>query len=307
MPVDQDGNRADIIMDPNSTISRMNIGRFYEQYFNAASRDVHKRICSSFNVKPFSSYSDAFSVVSNSPKEIVEKNYQYLLNYYKIMSPRMYNWFQDGKIPDTPEQYISDIINRGVALYIPTDNEPMSEDIILRLEEDRKIIDEYYKPLYGPVSYIGNSGKRVTTKNNARIGSVYFILLEKTGDDWNSVASGKLQHFGILSQITKQDKFSKPARNQAVRGSGEAEVRIMISYIGPKYVAELMDRNNNPFTHNLICHQILSADVPTNIDNLVDRKLYPYGGSKPLQLVKHILEASGLRFKNIPHSSNLYY
>ena len=39
MPVDEEGNRADIVMDPNSRVNRMNIGGLTEQYINAASRE----------------------------------------------------------------------------------------------------------------------------------------------------------------------------------------------------------------------------------------------------------------------------
>ena len=158
-----------------------------------------------------------------------------------------------------------------------------------------------YRQVYGPVTYLGDSGKVVTTLENIRIAPVYMILLEKIGDTWSAVSSGKIQHFGVLSQLTKNDKFNKPARNQAVRGAGEAEVRVFISYIGTKFVVEMMDRNNNPTTHKLIVNKILSADKPTNIDNLVDRKIHPFGGNKPVQLVNHILQVSGIKFKYSPH------
>ena len=295
MPVDENGNSADIIMDPNSTISRMNLGRFYEQYINSASRDVHKRICDNLGVKPFIKPMEAYNHLNKVPKELIDQNYYYLLNYYKIVSPKMYSWFEKGQVTDTPQEYLASIINKGVGLYIPTDNEPDTQDIVLQIEEQ-------YKPTYGPVSYIGNSGQRVTTKENVRIGSVYFILLEKIGDDWSAVSSGKLQHFGVLSQLTKADKYSKPARNQAVRGAGEAEVRIMVSYIGDEFVAEMMDRNNNPNTHKKIIENILKADQPTNIDSLIDRKENPFGGAKPVQLVNHILQVSGVEVEYSPYT-----
>jgi hypothetical protein len=34
---------------------------------------------------------------------------------------------------------------------------------------------------------------------------------------------------------------------------------------------------------------------------LVDRKIHPYGGSKPLMLVKHMLSTSGSRFVYQPY------
>jgi hypothetical protein len=296
MPVDEDGNRADIVMDPNSTISRMNLGRLYEQYFNAASRDTHKRICNMFGIANKVKLVEAQNILNKASDDLINSAFNYLMGYYKIVSPKMYSWFNDGLVKESPKDYLAEIITKGITLYVPTDNEPDSQDIVTELEK-------HYKPTYGPVSYIGNSGRKVITKNPVRIGSVYFILLEKIGDDWSAVSSGKLGHFGVLGQLTKADKYSKPARNQAVRGSGEAEVRILVSYIGTKYVAELMDRNNNPNTHKVVINNLLSAKHPTNVDNLIDRKVYPFGGAKPLQLIKHILEVSGTSFAYTPHSS----
>ena len=294
MPVDQDGNRADIVMDPNSTISRMNLGRLYEQYINAASRDVHKAVCAMLKCTPFEAEDMALMKIQGGSNADLQQAYNHLLGYYKITSPHMYEWHTTGKIEEDTAVYMSEIVNRGVTLYVPPDNPVESEDMVLALEAN-------YRPTYGPITYRGNSGRLVTTKDNVRIGSMYVVLLEKIGDDWSAVSSGKLQHFGVLSQLTKVDKYAKPARNQAVRGAGEAEVRIFISYIGELFMAEMMDRNNNPQTHKAIVSNILKAAKPSNIDNLIDRRMHPYGGAKPVQLISHIIECGGARFQYAPY------
>jgi hypothetical protein len=288
MPVDSDGNKADIVMDPNSTVSRMNVGRLYEQYINAASRDTHKRICNMLNVKPK-------SVKSTSSKTInmanIDSAFDYLLGYYKITSPITYQWFLDGKVNQSKLDYLYEIIEKGICLYIPSNNEP---ELTIMIEE----LEASYRPLYSPVTYTGNSGNVVTTIENIRIAPVYTLCLEKTGDNWSAVSSGKLQHHGVLSPLTKVDKYSKPTRNQAVRGTGESECRILGSYLGSEYLPELMDRNNSPTTHRLMVDNILASSTPTNIDNLVDRKINPLGGSKPLQLMHHVMQCSGVKFTN---------
>lgn len=295
MPVDEAGNRADIVMDPNSTISRMNLGRLYEQYINAASRDVAVRIRQLVEVDEKDQM--AMAKVSKLYKDNPEKfgiAWDYLMGYYSIVSPKMFVWMTSSDYQRPKYEHLTSVVQKGVYLYMPPDNDPEGETIIKELER-------LYKPVFGPVSYIGNSGQRVVTKNPVRIGSVYIILLEKTADDWTAVSSGKLQHFGVLSQVTNADKFSQPSRQQAIRALGESEVRIYVSYAGPHITADILDRNNNPATHRQILHSILAADQPTNIDVSVDRSKVPLGGSKPLQLVKHILECGGVRFIYAPH------
>lgn len=298
MPVDINGNRADIVMDPNSTVARMNLGRVYELYLNAASRDLYHNLCRDLGVIPGMREVLANNYLQKLDSSILDAAMDKLINYYRLISPKMYSWFVNGQVTQSKVDYLATIINRGVGLYLPPDNELESPDII------RDIEASIYKPTYGPVTYVGNSGRKVTTKANVRIGSMYFILLEKIGDDWASVSSGKLSHFGVLSQITKTDKFSKPARHQAVRGAGEAEVRIFSSYVGEHFTAELMDRNNNPKTHKMIVKNLLSHKTPTNVENLVDRKEIPFGGSKPINIINHVASVGGWKFKYRPYKPN---
>lgn len=293
-PMDIDGNIADVVMDPNSTISRMNLGRFYEQYINGASRDVYKRLCINLNIKEHTHQSAALDWLMTLDSSVVNSNYEYLLSYYRTVSPRMYELLVSPQMTQSPIEYLSEVIHKGVYLYIPTDNPVDTQDVILELEKN-------FPQTYGPVTYVGNSGNRVTTLENVRIGSVYMILLEKIADTWSAVSSSKLQHFGVISQLTRNDKYSKPARNKAVRGAGEAEVRILISYVGPEHVVEIMDRNNNPTTHKHIVTNLLEAKKPSNVNNLVNRKVLPYGGNKPIQLVNHILQVSGVKYAYTPH------
>lgn len=297
MPVDEAGNRADLIVDSGSTYSRMNLGRLQEQYVNAAGRDCAGRIR---NLLGFPQEGDKHALeklqeLEVTAKQAVDTAWDYLLGLYKICSPKMYVWFTtvDGyQLPRA--HHLASVINKGIYLYMPPENDPEPMTVVQELEE-------HYRPVYGPVTYVGNSGNRVTTRKPVRIGSMYIILLEKTGDDWTAVSSGKLQHFGVLSQVTNSDKFSQPSRTQAIRAWGESEVRVGVSYAGPHVMTEILDRNSNPATHRQILHSVLQAETPTSIESVVDRTKVPLGGSKPLQLVKHIAECGGWKFIYRPH------
>ena len=295
MPIDADGNRADIVMDPNSTVSRMNLSRKYEQYINAHSRDVTKQIRSWFDIdaKDRDIIHKVQTIERQNPT-LFEQAWKYLTGYYEIVTPLMEAWFSSNAYLKPHAEHLADVIKKGIYLWKPTNCPRESTDIVRMLEAN-------YPSTYGPVSYVGNTGLRRTTKVPVRIGSVYIILLEKTADDWSAVSSGKTQHYGVLAQVGNQDKYTQPYRSQPIRAFGEAEIRIAASYAGQRVTAEIMDRNNNPETHRSIVNAILEADEPTAIFNAVDRNLIPYGGSRPLQLVKHILACYGVRFVYKPY------
>lgn len=289
MPVDEAGNRADIVMDGNATVNRMNIGRAYELYYNSASRDVTTFIRNQLNVKDQHHPKVYVEEIFYSNRAVFDSCYKYLMGYYKIVSPKMFRFF-NGELSDEDKiNHIASVVKDGIYIYMPPDTEVEHVEAVLEIEK-------HYKPTYGPVTYVGNSGRKVTTKDPVRIGSVYIMLLEKTGDDWSSVSSGKVQHFGILAQLTRADKHTQPIRTSPIRAIGESEGRIFVSYAGQKAIAELMDRNNSPITHKKIVRTIIEAEKPTNIDHVVDRNVIKYNGTKPLSIVKHVLQCAGIKF-----------
>lgn len=293
MPVDEHGNRADIIMSAEGTANRTNFGRAFEQYYNSASRDVLRRLRTDLGVGPDVRRSLPFlRQIEKTNPNLIEGAINYLLGYYKILTPLQYNDMVSGVYQKPLIEHLAHVLDAskdGIHLELSSENPPESEQIVHDLEQ-------HYRPLLGPVTYVGNSGRRVTTKNNVRIGSVYILLLEKIADDWTAVSSGKLQHLGVLSQVTNADKNSQPNRNQAIRARGESEIRIFNSYTGPLATAEMLDRDNNPLTHKAINFSILSAEKPTDIPVAVDRDIIPLGSSRPLQLTKHILQTGGIQF-----------
>ena len=290
MPVDDAGNRAEIYMDPLSPWNRMNPGALAETYLNACRRDLGYEIQRTLGISSDDrDITRKLSLLEMNNPQLVDKAWERLMGFYHIVSPEQYSWFVNGTYPQPRTVHLKSIIQKGIFVYWPPDNTPEIADVIEQLEI-------YYPSTYTSVWYRGNSGNMVRTKRNVRIGSAYILLLEKIADDWSAVSSGALQHFGVLSQVTSADKYLNPTHVQAIRANGEAEVRIMASYCGSFITACILDRNNNPITHRAINRNILTADKPTSIQFVIDRNKIPLGGSKPLQLVKHILECGGIRF-----------
>lgn len=299
MPVDENGVRADVVFDGGSTVNRMNIGRLYEHYFNAAGRDLVRELTNTLGVNPVDR--DLFKKLSRLENEnptLIDQVWNRLMGFYEILSPEMHAIFVSGEYSDPRLHHLEKVVrNKMVHIWYPTDNQPEPTNMV-------RLIEQHYRPHLGPVTYIGNSGRKCTTKDPARIGSVYVILLEKVADDGSAVSSGKYQHFGVLSQLTSSDKYSNPFRAQPVRAMGESEERIYVSYCGTWVTAELNDWNNNPFTHRMILGNLLSSEKPTAIPRIVDRTQIPLGGAKPLQLISHTAQAGGWGFKYEPPRQN---
>lgn len=278
MPVDANGNRAEIIMEGDSTIKRMNIGRMYEQYTNATSRMVTERIR---------------EWMQNPNNDNITAAWNYLIGYYHIVSPRMYDMVTSKWFGKTPQEHLDYIVKSGngphdgVSLYIPTDN-PADQVVMI------KRLVERYPIQITPVTYRGRSGNIVTTVSPILVGSLYILLLEKTGTDWSGVASSKLQHFGLPAKLSKFDKHSKPGRETPVRILGETEVRLLAAAVGGDVTSELLEMSNNPLAHKNVVANIMRADAVGNIDRVLNRHDVPAGGSRSLLYTNHSLQCAGI-------------
>lgn len=297
MPIDQNGNRAELVIYGGSTHRRSNYGRLYEHFLNATSRDLLMRHRASCGWDPHLRPTTQQLLQLKQKPELVEDIWQSLMRYYRITTPKQY-----ALLKDDPDHYrhVAEILHDkdykrpGINLWTPPDN-PV--DLI---EMGQTIRDGEFRPHLGPVTYVDTAGIRRTTNENVLIGDLQFITLEKIGEDWSGVASAKRQHFGLPAKVTNADKYSTPGKERTVRTLGESETRSTISTAGPWFTNEMLDLTHNPESHSYAIQNILTAEEPTNIDVIVDRNVVPYGGSRSVMLVNHLLECRGLRFKYHP-------
>lgn len=320
MPVDAQGNRADIIMDADSTIKRMNVGRMYEQYNNATSRTVTDHVRMMFGLQTVAKDDDykhgrmnqeeaaeyqqnvlnvrrtMAGIAMGKFDELAKQAWDYLMGYYEIVSPWMWEEMQK-QVYTNPRQHVASVLEAGVYLFFPTDNPVYYPDMVNEMRER-------YPTHIGPVTYHpSETSGPVQTLSNVLIGSLYIMLLEKTGGDHSGVSSAKTQHFGIPACLTKYDKYASAARSNPVRIAGESEVRLLAATIGGEMTAVLLDLSNSPASHKAVCDTILRSPTPTCIPRIVDRTKTPMGGNRALNLASHMLECAGIRFYVPPLNS----
>lgn len=296
MPRDKFGNVAEVAMYDASVVNRLNPGSLHEQAVSAAMRDVVKRIRRKFGLPDMGELDFEKTVdilMRPDMQDLVGWSWQYLLGFYEIVAPLQYDRLQqkDFQRPDRMLHHLAETIVDGMYLFCPPDN-PVAWDEVIRNIRDR------YMPEMSTLTYVGASGKRCETKMPILIGEQYFLVLEKTATDWSGVSSAKMNHFGIAARLTNADKYSSPGRQTGNRTDGEAEVRGKSAAMGADVIADQMDMNNNPTVHKHAMDNLLTADQPTNIDSLVDRERYKYGGHRPLNYVKHMFACSGKAITN---------
>jgi hypothetical protein len=291
MPIDQWGNRVDVVIFGGSTMRRSNYGRLYEQGFGAAARDLIQRLRLEKGLDAHATPSEQQLREVLKDREWVDYAFGELTGLYAIIAPAMNRILL--KDPD-PAGHVYHCLRDQFYLYVPVDEQ------ISLMEATNTLMASKYRPNFGPVTYRDDAGKMVTTVNNVLTGPLYIMLLEKIGEDWSAVASVKTQPFGLPSKLNNSDRASTPGRETAIRSFGESETRSYNSVVGAEATNELIDQTNNPLSHACVVSSILEAEYSTNIERAVDRNVVPLGGSRPAALFLHLLKTRGMTIVNKP-------
>jgi len=286
MPVDSDGNRADIITAPDSIPGRMNLGRLYGPYFAGAARDVRKQMLEAFGYDRNFKGPISLAQVKAIPEANMDAGLRLMLRLYEIVSPRTFYEFTQELTQEERYAWIKSIIDKHLYLYVPIETEMQFDEMVV-------LIEARFKLIYGPVTYIGRSGKTITTKNNFRIAPMYTMLLDKIADAWLSVDIGKHSNFGILAPMNWADKYAAPWRRTPPRNAGETEARLYAGVGGREMIAEMLDRSGNIASQKEIATNILHAENPANIECVIDRNKIPLGSSRPIQIAQHYFRCCG--------------
>ena len=368
MPVDQWGNRAELIVAALSTVDRMNIGRPIEHEVNGSMEMLAEEIRAGLGAPsgiptddPDIQYAMArvreemarrgrtaqADVVGQQIRERIQGNpqnaFSELLNFYELSSPKMRALFDSPDYTGTPESHVKSVVKDGIYLWAPLDSpKPWVhlewDDTDFRKEDYEKAVMQYeaalrrgedptpvnpqdygkrfvrqggvigdlavhYPARRGPVWYRGMSGNESVTTNDIMIANTYMVLLEKTGGDWSGVASARHQHYGLPAKLSKQDKYSQPSRANPVRIFGEAEVRLTTTATTGDVVSEMLEMSNSPGAHKNVVENILRAEYPSNIEEVLDRGVIPYGSNRSQVFVAHALQCAGIEFVYVDHTN----
>lgn len=272
---------CDIIMDPTSLPGRMNPGRIIETYINGSSRNAKEIL---------THYYHQHGLIPTFEK---------LLDYLKIFATEQYFIYKeafDNKELVLMEKALHTILEKELYIYYKISSRRKALPIIRDLEKS-----EWFLPRRQVVIY----GKE--TKKPINVYPIYAFLIAKTSDSYLSCASPYLNHYGLPVKPPSNVKVLKPWSNTPTKILGETEVRVLVTNTeDPTFVAEMTDRLSNIDSHKLVYRHLLEAKEPTNIDRVIDRSKYPFGGGASLTLFNDILETMGIKTEYIKEERGPY-
>lgn len=288
MPATLDGKiRADLIMDPASVVSRLNVSRLYEQYFGAMSRRTQELMRSAIGIKKPKDYTD----------EELKKGMELLLGLLTLIDNEQYKAYSELKDKEAIREIVSECIHEEVYILFTVSNRKPAYKILLDVK------GTIYEPQYCPITY-KEGGRTVVTKHDILIAPTYNILLNKVANRAISTSSSKLNHYGLPVSVSNSSKNRLPYKESSLKNISETENRLIIAYAGRKGAAEMKDRAVSLETHEAIYKNILDAEHPTNIEDVVDRNIHGYNGDAAMELINNIFNPAGISIDYVEDTDN---
>lgn len=279
MPVDKDGNIADIVMEPGAVVNRMNPGRIYEQYFAGMSRKCKHIIIEKYG-KDIETYNDIQ----------IEDSFNIILGLVKILDTEQYTTYSKVIDINIKREIVKEAIEKEVYLYYKVSSKKKPHEIVSEAK------DTIYRPCIDTYKF-REEGREYVSMHKCCIAPVYTILINKTAENFLAASAVRLNHFFIPISVGNNNKYSLPYKLTMVKNCSETEGRLFGGYAASsKGLAELKDRANNPETLKVMYNKLLRCDNPATIDTLIDRETYPYGGDAALAFMRKLINSAGIDF-----------
>lgn len=279
-PVDADGNIIDVVINPGSTIGRMNLGRLNEQEFWSVREGCLRQMMAAIGLKlNEASEDDIDTAIESASDDDLDNCWSRLMTLYKISSIDSYEFFMDVSCEEKLD-WISECMKKRISMKFDI------SDAIKYTEISDELIREF-KPLRG----------KLRDKNEvypeSYSGMIYYSLLEPTPSEWSGVSSGPTQIHGVLHSPSKDKKAGKPYPYNSGKHISETEAAIIAFSAGSEAIATIMDRNTSILTHYEIYQNILIADKPLAMKSLSSNKL---GTSMSIDILKSHTRSLGYTF-----------
>lgn len=290
MPVDKEGTSADIVMGPDGTVARTNYARLYLMQFGAAAVRMYKELKIITGLDETASQEE----VEYLDKDVYNRALNFLLEGYACVNPDFANMIAELSFADK-SLHIAECLEAGTRFVRPVDCQKPLPWAAMDLEN-------FLPVCYDVVTHqLIEDGKTETTKDPILIGPLPVMALDKIGDDTLTVATAAHGPFGVLIKYNQADKYRMPWKDSPPRTLGESEWRAFASHtMDPEMAVDMMDRSNNPDVQLEMARMQVSSLHPGGIEDIVDRKRFDYGNTRPLAIASNVFQCYGFDLKYIP-------
>lgn len=245
-PVDDHGNRAEMLVGNTPGFRRQILNSFIELDVNFVNIHIYPDIVKAYK--------------AGNMKEAWDITFK----FYDTVSPE-FGAMVDTLNPEERQLHLDHIVsdpNEFSVLGNPTDD-TVGIKIIERLAAAYPNIQPT------PVTYKNEFGETIRTRHPIVISSVYYIMLDKFGDDISCQSTPKLNIFGLPTSLSKHERARDFYRATLNRNVGETEGRLYVNQKGGAAGVRALALANSPELLEESVKRLIRCDNPFTIERLV--------------------------------------
>jgi hypothetical protein len=245
-PVDDHGVMADMIVGNTPGYRRQIYNSFIELDVNFVNIHLYPKIVEAYNNKDYA------------------KAWKIAYDFYETVSP------EHGAIMDT---FTEEMRMNHLKWIMADENEFASlgnnTGEIQGVKIVERLVDRYPEIQPTPVTFVNPWGETKRTRHPIVISSVYYIMLDKFGDDISCQSTPKLNIFGLPTSLSKHERARDFYRATLNRNVGETEGRLFINQKGGAAATRMLAWANSAELLETSVERLIRADNPFLIPELI--------------------------------------
>lgn len=271
MPIDEQGFRADIAIDPISILKRTNTIQLYEQYINRVLK------WQAMNLNSLGS-------IENQYNRIIEVLNDINPEYAKIVNMSCNNLTK-------VTEYVNECKADTIKICVPPSLDTLGRELI------KKLVLKYKTPV-SRVSFVAetaNGKETKVTKKPMVIGSKYVYLLAK----YPKPSSPGYGHINRCHMpVASPGKNSTPINTKPIR-FGESESRIFVAATDIKSVLRFKSLfGGSKIGADVTINTLMKEDRPSDLSKIDVSTEELYDNTPPVRIVHHMLNTCGIDIQN---------
>ncbi|UYE93451.1 RNA polymerase beta subunit [Shewanella phage FishSpeaker] len=271
-PTYSDGTRADICINNTPAFRRQIYSMLVTSAINFINMKEHK------------------IVIGLYQQDKIEEAYEHLITFYETVSPEFAAICRNVHCTDEyKREHVEHVANNFIQVQIRSDSEFHGAGIV------RRLMKQYsHKP--EQVTFVNSLGERVKSEYPIMITNLYYLLLDKFGNDASSLALPKRNIFGYPSNLNESDKYAGFQREVLNRNMGEAEATLQYTQRGPEEVVKQLALGYSAECQTKVVKSLIRADDPFDIDRILKRE--DFLSNSAVQMAKGMLSDQGYRLRH---------
>lgn len=271
-PVDEHGTMADMVVGNTPGYRRQIFNSFMELDINFVNIHIYPEIKKAFEAKNF------------------ERAWNLARDFYETVSP------DQGAMVD---QFNAEERMQHLEWIMKDENEfsalGNNTGDVKGVKIIERLADKYPHIQPTPVTWINEYDIEVTSRRPIMISSVYYIMLDKFGDDISCQSTPRLNIFGLPTSLSKHERARDFYRATLNRNVGETEGRLFINQKGGAAAVRVLALANSAELLEESVKRLIRCENPF----LIPRLVMPGEEKKnhSLQVIDNMLSDFGLGFR----------